>query len=206
MAVDARADATYQVADFIADVKKIVASDGVTDAGLTRVAEQMQRLTARQDLYPDVSHPAITDDLPARTLHREPDGSLMLALAKFSSGEPTRVHNHNSWGVACIYKGVDLYVKWERHDDGSHADYADVRPVYQKLLRRGDSTYWLDSPHDIHSQWGQEGHVAWELVLMGRNNQGLDRLYFEPAEHRVWSGSYNELRSATGGYRPPVAG
>ncbi len=75
-------------------------------------------------------------------------------------------------------------------------------PVEQKLLQRGETTYWLDAPHDLHSQWGQDGHAAWELVLMGRNNQGQDRLFFEPDKRRVWQGPVSELRSATGGYRP----
>jgi predicted metal-dependent enzyme (double-stranded beta helix superfamily) len=192
----------YQVANFIADVKEIVREHGVTDAGLARIGQLLPRLTARDDLYPGVTHADLTDDAPAVRLHAEADGSLMLALARFPSDEPTRVHNHNSWGVACIYKGVDLYIKWERQDDGSRPGYADVAPVEQKLLTRGESTYWLDVPHDLHSQWGQEGHVAWELVLMGRNNQGLDRLFFEPEEHRVWAGPVSELRSAAGGYRP----
>lgn len=193
---------TYQVSDFVADVKEILREDGVTDAGLGRIAERMRRLAARDDLYPGKRHAELQDgDAPVR-LHAEPDGSLALSLARFSPDEPTRVHNHNSWGVACIYKGVDLYVRWERRDDGSRPGYAELEPVEQRLLARGDTTYWLDPPRDLHSQWGQDGHVAWELVLMGRNNQGMDRLYFEPEERRVWQGPYGELRSASGGYRP----
>jgi predicted metal-dependent enzyme (double-stranded beta helix superfamily) len=198
-------ETSYRVEDFIADVKGIVAAEGVTDAGLARVAALMRRLTARDDLYPGLTHAALTDEHEARRLHVEPDGSLMLSLARFSADEPTRVHNHNSWGVASIYKGVDLYVQWQRRDDGSRPGYADVVPVEQRLLRRGDTTYWLDAPHDLHSQWGQEGHVAWELVLMGKNNQGMDRLFFEPERNEVWQGPVSELRSAAGGYRPPAS-
>jgi predicted metal-dependent enzyme (double-stranded beta helix superfamily) len=193
----------YTVQDFVADLKAIVAEHGVTDAGLARVGPLMARLTARDDLYPGLRHAGLGDDAPPVRLHAEADGSLALSLARFSHEEPTRVHNHNSWGVACIYKGLDLYVKWARRDDGATPGYADVAIVEQRLLRRGDWTYWLDAPHDLHSQWGQDGHVAWELVLMGKNNQGLDRLFFEPALKRVWSGPVSELRSASAGYRPP---
>jgi predicted metal-dependent enzyme (double-stranded beta helix superfamily) len=37
---------------------------------------------------------------------------------------------------------------------------------------------------------------------MGKNNQGLDRLFFEPERNEVWQGPVSELRSASGGYRP----
>jgi 3-mercaptopropionate dioxygenase len=197
-------ETSYRIEHFIADVKGIVAADGATESGLAKVAALMRRLTARDDLYPGLAHADLTDDHEARRLHAEPDGSLMLSLARFSADEPTRVHNHNSWGVAGIYKGTDLYLKWERRDDGARPGYAEVEPVEERLLRRGDTTYWLDAPHDLHSQWGQEGHVAWELVLMGKNNQGLDRLFFEPARNEVWAGPATELRSASGGYRPPA--
>jgi predicted metal-dependent enzyme (double-stranded beta helix superfamily) len=139
MSTSVRAE-PYQVADFIADVKRILHAQGVTDAGLSQIAQHMQRLTARDDLYPGRSHAALDDDAPSARLAAEPDGSLMLSLARFAADQPTRVHNHHSWGVACIYKGVDLYVRWVRHDDGSRPGYAEVAPAEQRLLRRGDWT------------------------------------------------------------------
>lgn len=191
----------YTVADFIDDLKAMLEAFGPTEAALEQAARLMRHLTARDDLYPGVSHADLSDDHPGVRLHAEPDGSLALMLAKFPAEEPTRVHNHNSWGVACIYKGVDLYVKWERRDDGGRVGYAEVVEVERKTLRRGDAVWWLDPPHDIHSQWGQEGAAAWELVLMGRNIAGQDRLYFEPQTGRVWAGPAVHLRSAEDGFR-----
>lgn len=191
----------YSVVEFIQDVRRILAEKGPTETGLDQIGRTMQRLVARDDLHPEALHADITDDLSGASLHQEPDGSLSLGLAKFSFQEPTRIHNHNSWGVACIYKGVDRYIQWQRLDDGSRAGYAEVRPRKTLTMTRGDHTFWLDPPGDIHTQWGQEGHVAWELVLMGRNIRGKDRLFFEPDKQEVWEGPVTELRSAAGGWR-----
>lgn len=191
----------YTVQEFIDAVKRILADKGPTETALDQIGRNMQKLVARDDLHPDVLHADITDATPGARLHVEPDGSLSLGLAKFSSEEPTRVHNHNSWGVACIYKGVDRYIRWQRQDDGSRPGHAEVKPGRILTMGRGDHTFWLDPPGDIHTQWGQEGHVAWELVLMGRNIQGKDRLFFEPDKNEVWEGPATELRSATAGWR-----
>lgn len=191
----------YTVEAFIAEVQAILADEGVTDAGLSAIAERMKGLVARDDLYSGIPHKNMTDDMPSTRLHAEPDGSLSLSLAKFAYEEPTRVHNHNSWGVACIYKGVDRYTAWERVDDGSKAGHAELKAVKTLTMRRGDASYWLDPPGDMHSQWGQDGHAAWELVLMGRNIQGKNRLFFEPEQNQVWEAPVTELRSAQGGFR-----
>jgi hypothetical protein len=83
MSVETRTG-TYHAADFISDVKAILADQGVTDAGLARIGELMQRLTGRDDLYPGVTHAGITDEHPVKVLHRE-----RMARSRFRSpGSP----------------------------------------------------------------------------------------------------------------------
>lgn len=193
---------TYSMDEFVEFAKKMVAQKGITGEGLFDIGEKMKLLTERDDLYSiGVRHKDIDDKMPGTRLHVEPDGSFSLSLAKFSFEEPTRVHNPNSWGVAAIYKGIDRYTEWERVDDGSKEGFAEMKAVKILMMGRGEATFWLDPPGDIHSQWGQDGHAAWELVLMGRNIQGKDRLFFEPENKKVWQAPVTELRSSDAGYR-----
>jgi hypothetical protein len=89
MAIDS-VQTTTHVADFIAYVRDVVASDGVTEMGLQRIAERMRDLTARDDLYPGITHADLRDDDGAVRLHAEDDGTLNLSLARFAADEPTR--------------------------------------------------------------------------------------------------------------------
>ena len=63
----------------------------------------------------------------------DPDG-LTLMLARCSSTEETLpVHDHSSWGVACVVNGRDRYRHWEAGEGGR------LRLLYEKGLEPGRS-------------------------------------------------------------------
>ena len=104
-------------------------------------------------------------------LESDSDG-LTLMLGRFAP-EETPVHNHHSWGVACVVEGKDRYRHWRLDSDGR------ISVLYEKVLGPGDFVAWLDPPHDIHSQQGIGG-TALELVLFGKNVMKIERDYYDP--------------------------
>jgi predicted metal-dependent enzyme (double-stranded beta helix superfamily) len=104
-------------------------------------------------------------------LQTDADG-LTLMLAKFSAAEETPVHDHGSWGIACVVSGRDRYRHYRTDDAGR------VSLLYEKELEPGDFVTWPDPPHDIHSQQGI-GEAAWELVLFGRDVTSIPRHYHD---------------------------
>lgn len=104
-------------------------------------------------------------------LQSDPDG-LTLMLSRFSPDAPTPVHDHKSWGVACVVTGRDRYKHWEETSGGG------VRVLDEKELGPGTVVTWLDPPHDIHSQQGIDGDVM-ELVLFGRDVTKTVRNYYD---------------------------
>jgi 3-mercaptopropionate dioxygenase len=99
-------------------------------------------------------------------------------LGSFSHADETPVHDHNSWGVACVVQGADRYRHWEMGDDGR------VKILYEKELRAGSFVTWLDPPRDIHSQQGI-GEPALELILFGKNVMVIPRRYYDPETGEV---------------------
>jgi predicted metal-dependent enzyme (double-stranded beta helix superfamily) len=116
-------------------------------------------------------------DTTSAVLQTDPDG-LTLMLGRFSSKEETPVHNHNSWGVACVVRGRDRYRHWHHDDEGQ------LKVLYEKELGPGSFVAWLDPPHDIHSQQGI-GEPAIELVLFGKNTMIIPRSYYDPETGKV---------------------
>ncbi len=100
-------------------------------------------------------------------------------LACFPAKEPTPVHNHNSWGVVCVVRGTDRYLRWMREDDGADAARARLRLADERILRAGEVIWFHGPPHDIHSQQGIDA-PAWELVYFGSNPNSRPRAYFDP--------------------------
>jgi len=120
---------------------------------------------------------------------------LCTRVGQFPPDRPTRVHNHGSWGVACIYQGHDLYTAWRREDSGHGPGHAKLTKVEERVLGPGDYAYWLDPPQDLHSQQGANGETAWEFVLFGHDTMGKPRLYFDIPANEAWEGAVSELRS-----------
>jgi predicted metal-dependent enzyme (double-stranded beta helix superfamily) len=88
------------------------------------------------------------------------------------------VHDHNSWGIACVIQGTDRYRHWHHDDEGR------LKILYEKELGPGSFVTWLDPPHDIHSQQGI-GEPAMELVLFGKNTMTIPRNYYDPMTGKV---------------------
>ncbi len=119
----------------------------------------------------------------ATVLARASDGPVLM-LARFPSDAPTPVHNHNSWGIVCVVKGRDRYLRWDRLDDGSDPDHARLALAEEVELGVGDVAFLEDPPGDIHSQQGIGGSV-WELVFFGHDPDAAPRAYFEPDARTV---------------------
>lgn len=182
----------YGVAEFIADVRGIVPRGGddpgpegraAIGALLGRLAhdpailERTGQATARQGTH--------GMDIRGGELHKEPDGSLTLMLARFPHESETPIHNHHSWGVVAVVAGRDRYLAWKRHDGGTRDGYAGVELDYERLLEPGDVVHFADTPGDIHSQQGADGAPVWELVFFGHDPNVKPRLYFDPQARTV---------------------
>lgn len=171
---------TYTPADFIAEATAILARLGPTDQGFRAVAERLRALARQPGIAADDRLAALHgSSSSAAILEEGEDGSCALMLARFPAEAPTPVHNHNSWGIACVVRGRDRYLRWERLDDGADPDHADLRLAEERELGPGDVVWFHGPPHDIHSQQGI-GEAAWELVLFGKNPNLRPRAYFDP--------------------------
>jgi predicted metal-dependent enzyme (double-stranded beta helix superfamily) len=166
------------VRDFMDEARAILAR-GVNAERLTAVGHRLARAASQPGFIPDAELRSLHGgDSAASLLQTDPDG-LTLMLGQFSPREATPVHDHGSWGVACVVRGRDRYRHWQRLDDGSRPDRADVRVLYEKVLGPGEFVTWPEPPGDVHSQQGVDG-PALELVLFGRNVLAVRRHYFDP--------------------------
>lgn len=165
------------VADFMSRARELLAG-GVDERRLTAVGQLLAEVSKEPGFITDTELRSLHGgDSSSAILQSDSDG-LTLMLARFSPFEETPVHNHNSWGVACVVQGRDRYRHWEIGDDGR------VRILYEKELAPGSFVTWLGPPRDIHSQQGI-GAPALELVLFGRNVLTIKRNYYNPETGEV---------------------
>ena len=149
-----------------------VLARGVTEDNLNEVGRMLAEASREPGFFAEGEMRSLHGgNTTSRVLQSDSDG-LTLMLGRFAP-EETPVHNHHSWGVACVVDGRDRYRHWQLGDDGR------VRVLYERDLGPGDFVVWLDPPHDVHSQQGIGG-TALEVVLFGKNVMKIEREYYNP--------------------------
>jgi predicted metal-dependent enzyme (double-stranded beta helix superfamily) len=167
------------VADFMSRAREMLAG-GVNHETLNAVGRLLAEVSREPGFVPETRMKSLHGgNTTSAILQSDPDG-LTLMVGRFSAKEETPVHDHNSWGIACVVSGVDRYRHWEMGQDGR------VRILYEKDLGPGEFVTWLDPPRDIHSQKGV-GEDALELVLFGKNVMTIPRNYYNPETGEVRS-------------------
>ncbi len=193
-AQDTRTRDVYSLDRFVEDVRRSLDETGVTEEGLDRLGRLLRRLVLEGDLIGPGDLERIAAGEKSSRFYQSPDSGLTLVLGRFPPDRPTRVHNHGSWGVACIYQGRDLYTAWRREDGGTGPGPARLTKLAERVLERGDYVSWPEPPQDLHSQQGYDGETAWEFVLFGHDTMGKPRLYFDLPAEEAWEGPAAELR------------
>ena len=169
----------YTPEAFLAEAERLLERHGAGDAGFAKVAEALRRLAAEPGIADDLSLAGLHGSSSATILAEGPGGGALM-LASFPAGDPTPVHDHNSFGVLCVVRGHDRYLRWERLDDGGDPARAELRLAEERALGPGDVLWFGGPPHDIHSQEGVGGPAV-ELVFFGSNPNLRPRAYFDPA-------------------------
>jgi len=165
------------VAAFMAEAKEVLRG-GATAENLHAVGTLLAKASAEPGFIPDAElHTLHGSESSFAILQTDADG-LTLMLSRFSPQEETPVHNHNSWGVACVVEGRDRYRHWRIAPDG------ELSIAYEKELGPGAFVTWPDPPDDVHSQQGID-EPAIELVLFGKNVTAIPRNYYDPETGKV---------------------
>jgi predicted metal-dependent enzyme (double-stranded beta helix superfamily) len=155
------------VADFMKKARELLAGG----ASLDTVGALLAQESRKPGFVPDADMKSLHGGDSTFTILQTDDDGLTLMLAKFSGAEETPVHDHGSWGVACVVRGRDRYRHY-RLDDGRAV------LLYEKELGPGSFVTWPEPPDDIHSQKGIS-EPAWELVLFGRDVTRIPRHYHD---------------------------
>src|SRR5437588_10386096 len=108
---DALMDAVGQLmADAVAAIGRL----GPTEPAFREIGELLRSLTTRPGLFSEQRLSTLHgSSASAMILATHPKGPVLM-LARFPHEGPTPVHNHNSWGVACVARGRDRYPRWAR--------------------------------------------------------------------------------------------
>jgi predicted metal-dependent enzyme (double-stranded beta helix superfamily) len=163
---------TKTLAGFVADCEAVVARlDGAADR-VTAIAPLMQQLAGRADDFLAEEHFRSDPEHYARNaIHIAPSGNLSLFALVWLPGQWTPVHDHGSWGVVGLVRGV----LEERSYMSASGEIAGDNGIRLRrggvlLLNPGSVSSFVPNPDHIHMTGVPADREACiSLHLYGRN-------------------------------------
>jgi len=176
----------YSVEQFGRDVERIMAENADRRAAVERVRPLLARLMERTDLLDDRYKRTTPEGRVRYEYHRSADGRVTVGGPVFEEGNPTVVHNHNTWGVIGIYSGQQKTTRYLRTDDGSTPGKATLVQTAEEVLGPG-SIYFLLPPDDIH-RIEAVGGPSLSIHVLGVDLRQQHRQFFD-----VEAGTYRDV-------------
>ena len=129
----------YAIDEFVGDVLRIMGETEDEKEIVSRVAPLAQRAAADtrwrdDDMY--IADPEL--GFGSTLLHAEADNSLFVVVDSWLPGRGVRPHDHGTWAVVVGVTGPEHNIFWERIDDGSSANHAELKKLREEVISIGD--------------------------------------------------------------------
>jgi predicted metal-dependent enzyme (double-stranded beta helix superfamily) len=181
----------YRFCRFLCDLEDLV--ERVTDdrIRIRTAALLVQRLLAQATWITDACPtPDPSKGMAIRRLYREPGYPFTIKLVSWLPGIQSPVHNHAAWSIVAILGdatcGHEKNQFWQRQDDGSRPDFAQLQIASEWTLKPGNILGL--TPGAIHSiesvSASGEQKPTYTFNVYGKANL-KERFVFDPATHRV---------------------
>ncbi|MCX5602573.1 hypothetical protein OOK29_30895 [Streptomyces phaeochromogenes] len=164
---------------FIDDVGLVVRSTDDEHEITARVAERLSAVLAAGYRLP----PEATRSSPERhltyPLYIAPDDSWSLASVVWDMGQQTKVHSHETWGVAGIYAGVEHEVRYLKPAAATAS--APLTPAGETRWAPGQVTVCCTTDDDVHAVTAVGSEPTVGIHVYGGNIGTIRRRSYDPA-------------------------
>ena len=169
---------SYPLDQYIEDLRKITAETADEDQVLARVGPLAQRLVAdRSWLQPKHYRADEVQGFGVHLLHEEPDHSLAVLVLSWLPGRGTPAHDHGTWAVVAGVEGVEHNVRYNRVDDGSRPDYAELEVRHEFDAAEGELVCMKTG--GIHRVTNQTGQITLSVHTYGCHINHTRRSQFD---------------------------
>lgn len=136
---------------------------------IREVSKATKRLCA-DDRWLDERHRVGNPDGYNRhLLHRDPENRFIVLSLVWMPGQMTPIHDHSCWGIMGILDGSLEEVCYDRLDDGSRPEFAELEEVRGTDVGRGSVAYLLPPHEEIHRIGNTSEGQTISLHVYGRD-------------------------------------
>jgi len=168
----------YSLQDYVADLRAVAAATTDEDEILARVGPLAQRFVADRSWLEDKHYRADEEQgFAVNLLHEEADHSLAVLVVNWLPGRGTPPHDHGTWAVVAGIEGIERNVRYNRVDDGSRPDYAELEEKHAFDAAPGELVCMKTG--GIHQVTNETDTMTLSLHTYGRNINFTGRSQFD---------------------------
>jgi len=174
---------------FIVSTRKLFSEEKDLGRRWEKLAPLLRELLADDRIressksWPECAHKERAENL---LFYEDPDfGFVVNGLTK-APNTRTQIHDHaHNWTLYGVLEGTETIMRYERVDDRSKPEYAEIRGVSK--LRAGPGEVDLVRPWEIHAEAsGEERTVA--IIVRAEKAGGFLQGRYDPVNKKYWQG------------------
>lgn len=182
-------EANEAIQKFIASVRRLFAAEPSAETRWRQMSPLLQELLADPSVvgqsrnWPHCSQGQRAENL---LFYEDPDYKFVINGLVKAPGSRTQIHDHgHNWTLYGVLDGHETIERYERLDDGSKPDYADIRQTVS--VKVGPGKVDLVRPYEIHAEEsGAERTVA--IIVRAEKAGGFLQGRYDPEAKKYWQG------------------
>ena len=159
----------YGLQDYVHDIGSVLDRHPALPIIIREVSAFTKRLCADDRWLGEPHRTASTDHYTRHLLHKDPNNRFVVLSLVWMPGQATPIHDHSCWGVMGLIENSLEEVCYDRLDDGSRAEFADLKQSRGSDVGRGSVAYLLPPYEEIHRIGTNTGKPTVSLHVYGRD-------------------------------------
>ena len=184
--------------DFIGRVREIVKAGGAEEEVTARVAARLEPILDDPRLLSDEQLLVKREGFTLNRIHVEPDGSFSIGAGIWDMGQTTPIHDHGTWGVIGIYRGMESEESFLREGPRESGTRVRLTPRGRRLAGPGDVFVCCSTEDDAHRVSCASSEPVVGVHVYGGDLAGIPRFRYEEAtgEARPFNTGWDYARTS----------
>jgi predicted metal-dependent enzyme (double-stranded beta helix superfamily) len=183
------AETESAVQRFIASTRRLFSQEPDAAKRWEQMSSLLQELLSDPSIMEQSKHwPNCSQSERAENLlfYEDPDYKFVINGLIKAPKSRTQIHDHaHNWTLYGVLDGHETIERYQRLDDGSKADYAEIRQT--EKVQVGPGKVDLVAPYQIHAEEsGAERTVA--IIVRAEKAGGFLQGRYDPAAKKYWQG------------------
>lgn len=162
--------ATYTLTHFVDEMTALIAEEQKERQIVQKAKPLLVRLLQNKEFLPAACQRVLHSDWPSQfPLYRAADNTLSVTAVVWGPGHFAPSHDHRTWGLIGVYSGQMRETRYQRVDDSSRPEYAELRQVGVNEAREGEVWHLLPPDEEIHKMENVSDQPTIEIHVYGRD-------------------------------------